>query len=115
MNNKNVEVIAPTSKTMCLKKTLETKLIKACAYCRVSTDNEDQKTSYDSQRIHYKNMIEENSDWVFVGIYADEGITGTQTKNREQFNQMMNDALNGKIDLILAKSYQDLLAIQLIL
>ena len=104
MNNKNVEVIAPTSKTMCLKKTLETKLIKACAYCRVSTDNEDQKTSYDSQRIHYKNMIEENSDWVFVGIYADEGITGTQTKNREQFNQMMNDALNGKIDLILAKS-----------
>jgi len=103
MNNK-VEVIAPTSKTMCLKKTLETKLIKACAYCRVSTDNEDQKTSYDSQRIHYKNMIEENPDYEFVGIYADEGITGTQTKKREQFNQMMNDALNGKIDLILAKS-----------
>lgn len=103
MNNK-VEVIAPTSKTMCLKGTKETKLIKACAYCRVSTDNEDQKTSYDSQRIHYKNMIEENPDWEFVGIYADEGITGTQTKKREQFNQMMNDALNGKIDLILAKS-----------
>lgn len=104
MNNKNVEVIAPTSKTMCLKVIKETKLIKACAYCRVSTDNEDQKTSYDSQRIHYKNMIEENPDWEFVGIYADEGITGTQTKKREQFNQMMNDALNGKIDLILAKS-----------
>ena len=103
MNNK-VEVIAPTSKTMCLKKTLERKLIKACAYCRVSTDNEDQKTSYDSQRIHYKNMIEENPNWEFVGIYADEGITGTQTKKREQFNQMMSDALNGKIDLILAKS-----------
>lgn len=104
MNNKNVEVIAPASKTMCLKGIKETKLIKACAYCRVSTDNEDQKTSYDSQRIHYKNMIEENPDWEFVGIYADEGITGTQTKKREQFNQMMNDALNGKIDLILAKS-----------
>ncbi len=104
MNNKNVEVIAPTSKTMCLKETKEKKMIKACAYCRVSTDNEDQKTSYDSQRIHYKNMIEENPDYEFVGIYADEGITGTQTKKREQFNQMMNDALNGKIDLILAKS-----------
>ena len=103
MNNK-VEVIAPTSKTMCLKGTKENKLIRACAYCRVSTDNEDQKTSYDSQRIHYKNMIEENPDWEFVGIYADEGITGTQTKKREQFNQMMNDALNSKIDLILAKS-----------
>ena len=104
MNNKNVEVIAPTSKTMCLKKALETKLIKACAYCRVSTDNEDQRTSYDSQRIHYKNMIEENPDWEFVGIYADEGITGTQMQKREQFNQMMSDALNSKIDLILAKS-----------
>ncbi len=103
MNNK-VEVIAPTSKTMCLKGIKEIKLIKACAYCRVSTDNEDQKTSYDSQRIHYKNMIEENHDYEFVGIYADEGITGTQTKKREQFNQMMSDALNDKIDLILAKS-----------
>lgn len=103
MNNK-VEVIAPTSKTMCLKGNVKYKLIRTCAYCRVSTDNEDQKTSYDSQRIHYKNMIEENPDWEFVGIYADEGITGTQTKKREQFDQMMNDALNGKIDLILAKS-----------
>ncbi len=104
MNNNKVEIIAPTSKTMCLKGNVKYKLIRTCAYCRVSTDNEDQKTSYDSQRIHYKNMIEENPDWEFVGIYADEGITGTQTKKREQFNQMMNDALNGKIDLILAKS-----------
>ena len=103
MNNK-VEVIASTSKTMCLKGNVKYKLIRTCAYCRVSTDNEDQKTSYNSQRIHYKNMIEENFDWEFVGIYADEGITGTQTKKREQFNQMMSDALNGKIDLILAKS-----------
>jgi len=104
MNNKNVEVIAPTSKTMCLKSNKENKLIRACAYCRVSTDNEDQKTSYESQRIHYRNIILENPTYEFVGIYADEGITGTQTKKREQFNQMMNDAFNGKIDLILAKS-----------
>lgn len=104
MNNNKVEVIAPTSKTMCLKGNVKYKLIRTCAYCRVSTDNEDQKTSYDSQRIHYKNMIEENPDYEFVGIYADEGITGTQTKKREQFNRMMSDALNGKIDLILAKS-----------
>ena len=64
MNNK-VEVIAPTSKTMCLKGNVKYKFIRTCAYCRVSTDNEDQKTSYDSQRIHYKNMIEENPDWEF--------------------------------------------------
>lgn len=96
--NKNVEVIAPTK---CLN---NNKLIRACAYCRVSTDNEDQKTSYDSQRIHYKNYIEENPNYEFLGIYADESITGTQTKKREQFNQMMSDALNGKIDLIISKS-----------
>ena len=99
--NKNVEVIAPTK---CLNKSSNNKLIRACAYCRVSTDSEDQKTSYDSQRIYYKNYIEENPNYEFVGIYADEGITGTQTKKREQFNQMMSDALNGKIDLIIAKS-----------
>lgn len=99
--NKNVEVIAPTK---CLNKLNKNKLIRACAYWRVSTDNEDQKTSYDSQRIHYKNYIEENPNYEFVGIYADEGITGTQIKKREQFNSMMSDALNGKIDLIIAKS-----------
>lgn len=99
--NKNVEVIAPTK---CLNKLNKNKLIRACAYCRVSTDNEDQKTSYDSQRIHYKNYIEENPNYEFVGIYADEGITGTQIKKREQFNSMMSDALNGKIELIIAKS-----------
>ena len=102
--NSKVEVIAPTSKTVCLKGSNEKKLIKTCGYARVSTDNEDQKTSYESQRIYYKNMIENNSDWKFVGIYADEGITGTNTKKRDGFNQMINDALNGKIDLILAKS-----------
>lgn len=101
-NNKEVKVIAPT--TISLDKKINNKLIKVCAYCRVSTDNEDQKTSYDSQIIHYKNMIRENSKYEFVEIYADEGITGTATKKREQFNQMMNDALNGKIDLIIAKS-----------
>lgn len=104
MNNNNVKIIEPTLKTICIKQNKEIKLIRACAYCRVSTDNEDQKTSYKSQRIHYKNMIEENPNYEFVGIYADEGITGTQTKKRERFNQMMNDAINGKIDLIIAKS-----------
>lgn len=104
INEKNVEVIAPTKCLNNLTKLNDNKLIRACAYCRVSTDNEDQKTSYDSQRIHYKNYIEENPNYEFVGMYADEGITGTQTKKREQFNSMMSDALNGKIDLIIAKS-----------
>ena len=55
--NSKVEVIAPTSKTVCLKRNNEKKLIKTCGYARVSTDNEDQKTSYESQRIYYKNIF----------------------------------------------------------
>jgi len=101
---KTVEVIAPTSKTECLKENKKNKLLKVCAYARVSTDSEDQKSSYESQIIHYKTMIEENPNWEFVRVYADEGITGTQTKKRDFFNQMMKDSLNKKIDLILSKS-----------
>ena len=58
MNNNNVKIIKPTLKTICIKQNKEIKLIRACAYCRVSTDKEKKKTSYESQRIHYKNMIE---------------------------------------------------------
>ena len=54
MNNKKARVIVPTSKTMCLKGNVKYKLIRTCVYCRVSTDNEDQKTSYDLQQLHYK-------------------------------------------------------------
>lgn len=99
-----VEVIAPTSGTECLNGNIKKILLKVCAYARVSTDSEDQKTSYESQIIHYRTMIEENPNWEYVKVYADEGITGTQTKNRNNFNQMITDATNGKIDLILAKS-----------
>ena len=77
---------------------------KVCAYCRVSTDLEDQKTSYHSQITHYSDYIKKNKDWIFVGIYADEGITGTQIKNREQFIRMIDDCKLGKIDIIIAKS-----------
>lgn len=78
--------------------------LRVCAYARVSTDNIEQKTSYDSQIIHYENMIKSNTNWEFVGVYADEGITGTQLKKRDNFNQMIQDALDGKIDMIITKS-----------
>ena len=58
---------------------------RVCAYCRVSTDMEDQRTSYYSQINHYSEYIKKNKDWEFVGIYADDGITGTQIKNRDEF------------------------------
>lgn len=77
---------------------------KVCAYARVSTDLEDQLTSYNSQIEYYTKIIKSNSEWEFVGIYADEGISGTQIKNRVEFQRMINDALNGKIDIIITKS-----------
>lgn len=75
-----------------------------CAYCRVSTDNEEQQTSYASQIEHYSTMIKKNPNWNFAGIYADEGITGTQIKNRTEFKRMIEDAKAKKIDLIISKS-----------
>lgn len=77
---------------------------RVCAYCRVSTDLEDQRTSYYSQIEHYTSYIKSNKDWEFVGIYADEGITGTQIKKRDDFIRMLDDCKAGKIDMIIAKS-----------
>ncbi|WP_342416697.1 recombinase family protein [Paenibacillus sp. FSL R10-2782] len=77
---------------------------KVAAYCRVSTDSEEQKESYTNQVNHYTQYIQNNLEWEMADIYADEGITGTTTKNRTQFNRMIQDARNGKLDLILVKS-----------
>ncbi|WP_246310042.1 recombinase family protein [Paenibacillus alginolyticus] len=77
---------------------------RVAAYCRVSTDSEEQKESYTNQVNHYTKHIQSNLAWDMVDIYADEGITGTSTKNRTQFNRMIQDARNGMIDLILVKS-----------
>jgi DNA invertase Pin-like site-specific DNA recombinase len=77
---------------------------KVCAYVRVSTDHEEQKTSYDAQFEYYTEYIGNKPEWAFTGIYADEGISGTSTKRRKQFNQMISDAKEGIFDLILTKS-----------
>ena len=82
----------------------EVKTLRVCAYARVSTDSEEQQTSYNSQIIHYKEQIQNTPNCKFVGIYADEGISGTQVKHRTEFIRMIDDALNGKIDRIIAKS-----------
>ena len=77
---------------------------RVAGYARVSTENEEQQTSYAAQVAYYTEYIKSRSDWEFVGLYSDEGITGTNTKRREGFNRMITDALAGKIDLIITKS-----------
>ena len=81
-----------------------TKKRRVCAYARVSTDSDEQFTSYEAQIEYYTKYIKGNPEWEFVDVYTDEGITGTSTKRRAGFKQMINDALDGKIDLIVTKS-----------
>ena len=77
---------------------------KVCAYARVSTNLEDQKNSFNAQLEEYSSRIKRNPEWEFVGLYSDEGISGTSIKKRKGFQKMIEDALEGKIDIILVKS-----------
>lgn len=80
------------------------KKLRVAGYARVSTDHADQVTSYEAQVDYYTQYIKGRDDWQFAGIYTDEGISATNTKHREGFKQMIEDALAGKIDLIMTKS-----------
>ena len=77
---------------------------RVAAYCRVSTDSEEQLTSYTAQKAYYTQKIGENPDWEMAGIFADKGITGTSMKKRVEFKKMITACKRGKIDLILTKS-----------
>ncbi len=77
---------------------------RACGYARVSTDSDEQKTSYEAQVDYYTKLIRGRPDLEYVTVYTDEGISATTTKRRDGFNQMVADALAGKLDLIITKS-----------
>ena len=77
---------------------------RVAAYARVSTDNEEQLSSFDAQTDYYTRHIKSNPAWTFVEVYTDEGISATSTKKRDGFNRMISDGLDGKIDLIITKS-----------
>ena len=78
-------------------------MIKVAGYCRVSTDKDDQLNSFQTQKAYFREYIQQNPDWELYAIYADEGITGTSTKKRKEFNRMMNDAYEGKFQIIITK------------
>jgi len=75
---------------------------KVAAYARISTDNEEQLTSYAAQVSYYTDYIKSREDWEFVNVYTDEGISGCSTKGRIGFQKMVEDALAGKIDIFTA-------------
>ena len=80
------------------------KFKRVAAYCRVSTDDDEQLNSYETQCQYYDEYIASHDDWKKVAIFADEGITGTQAKKRPQFLKMIRACRRGSIDIILAKS-----------
>ena len=87
-----------------LQKAASIRQQRVAAYCRVSTEEEEQQSSYENQRKYYTDLIMKNPNWSMAGIYADEGISGTQAKKRDDFMRMIKVCKKGKIDLILTKS-----------
>ena len=78
--------------------------LRVAAYCRVSTDDEEQLTSYEAQKNYYTDKIMTNKEWTMAGIFADEGITGTSARKRPEFLRMVRQCKQGKIDIVLTKS-----------
>lgn len=103
MNSKVIVIPAKKKKGNSIKES-EKKKLRVAAYARVSTDSDEQATSYDTQVDHYTNYIKKNPDWEFAGVFSDEGISGTYTKKRAGFNKMIEEAMEGNIDYIITKS-----------
>ena len=100
---KVVRVIAPTITPQEQAKKLYRQL-RVVAYCRVSTKQEEQLNSYETQRNYYTERINAEPNWTLVAIFADKGITGTSVKNRDEFNKMIKLCKRGKVDMIITKS-----------
>ncbi len=99
-----VEVIKANSSFTENAKVRKTDRLRVAAYCRVSTDDEDQIKSYNSMVKYYTDMIQNNKQWIFAGVYADKAITGTKVDKREDFQRLIQDCLDDKIDMVIAKS-----------
>lgn len=104
MTQRRVTTIPATLQQFTSQPITSSRKRRVAAYARVSTDSDEQLSSYEMQVRYYTDYIASRADWEFVGIYTDEGISGTNTIHREGFRQMMADAQSGKIDLIITKS-----------
>lgn len=101
---KNVTVIPATFNPRTRRPIQQVSRRRVAGYARVSTDSDEQFTSYEAQVDYYTRFISDNPEWQFVKVYTDEGLSGLNTKRRDGFNEMIEDALAGKIDLIVTKS-----------
>ena len=99
-----VTMIPAKTKVGARAKSEEAPKLRVAAYCRVSTDTDEQATSYDAQIEHYTDYIGKHPGWELAGIYADDGISGTNTKKREEFNRLIDDCMAGRVDMVVTKS-----------
>ncbi|WP_427113333.1 recombinase family protein [Megasphaera sueciensis] len=104
MAEKNITVIPARKRVGSTAAKEKVKKLRVAAYCRVSTETEEQNSSYEVQVAHYTEFIKKNAEWEFAGIFADDGISGTNTKKREEFNRMIDECMEGNIDLVITKS-----------
>lgn len=104
MAGKNITVIPARKRVGSTAAKEKIKKLRVAAYCRVSTETEEQNLSYEVQVAHYTEFIKKNTEWEFAGIFADDGISGTNTKKREEFNRMIDECMEGNIDLVITKS-----------
>jgi DNA invertase Pin-like site-specific DNA recombinase len=104
MAEKNITVIPARKRVGSSAAKEKIKKLRVAAYCRVSTETEEQNSSYEVQVAHYTEFIKKNDEWEFAGIFADDGISGTNTKRREEFNRMIEECMEGNIDLVITKS-----------
>lgn len=104
MAEKNITVIPARKRVGSTAAKEKVKKLRVAAYCRVSTETEEQNSSYEVQVSHYTEFIKKNAEWEFAGIFADDGISGTNTKKRDEFNRMIDECMEGNIDLVITKS-----------
>ncbi|TDT71511.1 DNA invertase Pin-like site-specific DNA recombinase [Hypnocyclicus thermotrophus] len=101
---RNITVIPAKARVGNTASEVQIPKLRVAAYCRVSTESDEQATSYEAQIEHYTELINKNPEWKLAGIYADDGISGTNTKKREEFNRMIDECMAGNIDMIVTKS-----------
>ena len=102
MSETKVKIILPENNESKIEET--EKKLRVAAYCRVSTNSEEQATSYEAQVSYYTNYILQNPKWEMAGIFADDGISATNTQKRDDFNALIDACVSGKVDMVLTKS-----------
>ena len=100
---KHISVIPPNPENSQGART-QYKRLRVAAYCRVSTQQEQQETSYEAQVSYYTEKISSNPEWILAGIYADDGKSATMIRKRNDFQSMIDDCMAGKIDMVITKS-----------